>query len=93
MQLTIITIILLNVSNAFLTTRMGYVSARIEAQKTLTRGRHRPLHRSTHQKGGIINFEQLVTMLKDARQKTNNKRQKANALLKRFKATVATYAN
>ena len=94
MKLTIITMMLFSVSSAFIATRMGYASARLEAQQKFVGGRHRAFrYQPSAPVTGAVTFQQLGKMLKQAQQASSRRKYRQMVLFKRMQATVALYDN
>ena len=97
MNIMIMAVLFFELSSAFIVTRMGlqsYHSDRIEAQRKRIQdpSRHRSNQRSRHQRHGSMNSNQLMKMIKQARQ-TTNKRQEAIARFNKMQATVDSFVN
>ena len=93
MNLTLITILCFGLTNAFIATSMGYTSARIEPRQKLMRWQHRSRPQLSRAITGVITFEQLAKMLKQAQQTSSRRKYQKMVLFKKMQATVASYDN
>ena len=90
MNLNLITILCFGTTSAFIATSMGYTSARIEARQ---KWQHRSRPQLSEGITGVITFEQLTKMLKQAQKTSSRRKYREMVLFKKMQATVASYDN